>query len=392
MAEVSPIQTKDNSQLYATAAAAGAGAAIGGVGGYLTKPFLKDGKLTDEFIKKAEENLTDDAKKVMAENSPFLSVAEDNREFIEQLKKEDFSDASVMKQAQESAKKRIEVLHTLPEKINGAKTLSGLIREVAKQDETVAKVISDVIIKDSTDAFDDFINEIKKKHGSSLSTDIIRQVEEAKTPNQLAGIIKPYDEEISGRILKVVDSQKILDDMKTDSGLKSQLDEEIEYLKKIADAKSYEELKGAINNIPEDRLAKLLFTDECDVVNLSHGERLNKVKASVIRGIDASETKIIEQINTAKDAKEIAQIIETGLNEGIAIERHSLISGCWDSAKKEFINTENALGESVKKTAGSMKTRAALIYGAIGAAVLGLVTYLASGKSEPTEAKVDTKA
>ena len=41
MAEVTPVQTKENTNLYTTSGAAAVGAIGGGVAGYLTKPFLK---------------------------------------------------------------------------------------------------------------------------------------------------------------------------------------------------------------------------------------------------------------------------------------------------------------------------------------------------------------
>ncbi len=54
---VDSVNNSNNTALY-TASGAVLGAGAGVAAGYLTKPFLKDGAPTDEFIKKMEKNLT----------------------------------------------------------------------------------------------------------------------------------------------------------------------------------------------------------------------------------------------------------------------------------------------------------------------------------------------
>lgn len=92
-----PIESVNNNQgNYAvTGALAGitTGAVAGGLYGYNSKPWLKDGNLTDEFVKKTEENviekykniintLTKDMKKLQ-ETGEFSSLSESSKSFIE---------------------------------------------------------------------------------------------------------------------------------------------------------------------------------------------------------------------------------------------------------------------------------------------------------------------
>ena len=58
----------------------------------------------------------------------------------------------------------------------------------------------------------------------------------------------------------------------------------------------------------------------------------------------------------------------------------------WDSTKKTFINCDDDNGQMFKKAAQSIQRKHAAIYGAIGAAVLGLGAYLVTKKKEKPEA------
>ena len=53
-----------------------------------------------------------------------------------------------------------------------------------------------------------------------------------------------------------------------------------------------------------------------------------------------------------------------------------LFEQVWDSSKKQFVDCEEGIGKAIKKAARSIQGKAALIYGAVGAAVLGAATYL----------------
>ena len=219
MADVSPIQTKDNSKLYATAAAAGAGAALGGIGGYMRKPFLEGDKLSDKFIKTAQEKLSDDAKAVMAQKSEVIANEAEGKAWIESLKHTDilpFSDADYMKLMQEDAMKKVENWKTLPEKIKNAKNFDEFIETLKNADSDVADLFIQSMNEDKTAVLEEMKDSIHRKHGHTLSTDILRQVDEAKNLNRLATVIKPYDEEMSQTITELFDPETLFKSLKTD--------------------------------------------------------------------------------------------------------------------------------------------------------------------------------
>ena len=58
----------------------------------------------------------------------------------------------------------------------------------------------------------------------------------------------------------------------------------------------------------------------------------------------------------------------------------------WDAKEKKFVNCDEGVGKVIKEAAKSIQGKYALIYGSIGAAVLGLGTYLFThGKSSKTD-------
>lgn len=68
-------------------------------------------------------------------------------------------------------------------------------------------------------------------------------------------------------------------------------------------------------------------------------------------------------------------------------EAKGAFKSVWDTKEKKFVNCEDCVGKAVKDAARSIQGKYALIYGSIGAAVLGLGTYLfAHGKSSKADA------
>ena len=67
-------------------------------------------------------------------------------------------------------------------------------------------------------------------------------------------------------------------------------------------------------------------------------------------------------------------------------ERKKDFADYWDYTKKTFKECEDDYGKAFKKAAQCIQRKHAAIYGAIGAAVLGLGTYLATKKKETPEA------
>ena len=170
MAEVSSIKSHDSSKIYTTAGASVAGAAVGGVGGYLRKPFLNDGKLSDEFIRMAQENLTDEAKVALLNNSEILCDVPYTKADIEALRSMDLSNEDIMKTIQGDFIEQEPVLRELPEKIKNAKSYPEAIAEVAKFDGDVAKLLDEKIDGKLATKLNSVIEEIKQKHFYDFSS------------------------------------------------------------------------------------------------------------------------------------------------------------------------------------------------------------------------------
>lgn len=86
---------------------------------------------------------------------------------------------------------------------------------------------------------------------------------------------------------------------------------------------------------------------------------------------------------TLEEIKNIELSTYKSLNDSAA---KSIFNKFWDSSKKTFINCEEGAGKAIKKAAKSIQGKYAMIYGAIGAGVLGLATLLCcSGKKQPEQ-------
>ena len=130
----------------------------------------------------------------------------------------------------------------------------------------------------------------------------------------------------------------------------------------------------------------------------------------VIDMVEPGSLKFLNNIEKAKSNEEIKNLIlkfrpgekidEDFLDEPIGEikneakavylklmnESKKAFANYWDSTKKTFINCDDEDGQMFKKAAQSIQRKHAAIYGAIGAAVLGLGAYLATKKKEKPEA------
>ena len=111
-------------------------------------------------------------------------------------------------------------------------------------------------------------------------------------------------------------------------------------------------------------------------------DKLNKVT-----NFDELKTVVSENFDKEYAGKNIDQIKEAMKKEIDEMNRKSakaMFEPFWDSSKKEFVNCEEGVGAAIKKAAKSIQGKYAMIYGAIGAAVLGLGTLLCcGGKKSP---------
>ena len=163
-------------------------------------------------------------------------------------------------------------------------------------------------------------------------------------------------------------------------------------------------------------------TSDCKTVP----EFLNAVKGENDLGVsffnEKADAEILEKLGKANNIEEAKGIVSTALQDAISSNSDSYKAGlksiqeagvslspkaigkqvweeAYDSANKKFIKdgvTEEAMS-AIKKTMHSFQGKAAMMYGAIGAAVLGVAGYLCGGigadkETSETPQKVDAQA
>ena len=103
------------------------------------------------------------------------------------------------------------------------------------------------------------------------------------------------------------------------------------------------------------------------------------VDAGCIEDVQIAVKESLKRQFSGKTLEEIKATAKT--KEDLASKNIAkvLFEEFWDSDKKEFINSNDAYVEAFKKAAKSIQGKTALIFGAVGAAVLGLGTYLCIG-------------
>ncbi len=146
-----------------------------------------------------------------------------------------------------------------------------------------------------------------------------------------------------------------------------------------------EEIKGALNmscEMAENAGIKFIDRKAIDSV-----ESLDDVMKLFADKFDAEYAgKTLDEIKAMSKLE-----AEAAAKKGMT----NLFEQFWDSSKKVFVDCEEGIGAGIKKAADSVKLKTAGIYGAIGAAVLGLGTLagcMLTGNKEAAEVSQDTKA
>lgn len=162
----------------------------------------------------------------------------------------------------------------------------------------------------------------------------------------------------------------------------------------VANAKTVDELKnGFVNKIFEGSKDVDFETFKVITEHLSENFEALGIQASPEYADKVRKTSNYEELKqvvsenfdkqyAGKSLDEIKQAIK---NEGDELNRKvakNLFEQFWDSSKKQFVDCEEGMGKAIKKAAKSIQGKAALIYGAVGAAVLGAVTYLCCGNKK----------
>ena len=170
-------------------------------------------------------------------------------------------------------------------------------------------------------------------------------------------------------------------------------------LKAISNAKSIEERKKLMLDNAFNEL------DDLDIDIIKQGQNGT---SEVLKGAGIKET-YAEKLSKAKDLPEMKEIYKRCLEDewkGKTLEQvkehiksesaetareitQGLFNEYWNTDKKVFENCENdAVGKAIKGVAKRIQGKYAAIYGSIGAAALGIGTYLCCrGKQPKTQAQ-----
>ena len=159
-------------------------------------------------------------------------------------------------------------------------------------------------------------------------------------------------------------------------------------------ASSVEELKSIYLEIQSAVLENFIESGIVDGKDSQeYLDMLNK-----FTNFDELKTVVSEKFDKEYAGKNIDQIKEAMKKEIDEMNRKSakaMFEPFWDSSKKEFVNCEEGVGAAIKKAAKSIQGKYAMIYGAIGAAVLGLGTLLCCGgkkSPQPVHKELNTQA
>jgi hypothetical protein len=176
-----------------------------------------------------------------------------------------------------------------------------------------------------------------------------------------------------------------------------------EFTGKLNNAKTVEEFKNilkesvanTLDNVPKEGtetfseiMSKL--AEYFESLGLNVDEETRKIFNSV--GSKEECLRLFsEKVNAEYDGKtieEIKELLNKDIAKGKEVNRKAatqIFEQFWDGSKKTFENCEEGIGKAVKKAARSIQGKYAMIYGAVGAAALGLVGYLCAPKNHAAE-------
>lgn len=183
-----------------------------------------------------------------------------------------------------------------------------------------------------------------------------------------------------------------------------------EYLAPMMEASSVEECKSAcIENILKQfkdvdiDTAKFYLSDYIQkggfngvLEEKAIQESLDKVnKVTNFDELKAFFAEDFDKTYAGKNIDQIHELLKKSIDQMKGNAFKKTFESYWDSSKKQFVNCEEGVGAAIKKTARSIQGKYAMIYGAIGAGVLGLGTYLCCrGKKspQPEQKEINTQA
>lgn len=166
------------------------------------------------------------------------------------------------------------------------------------------------------------------------------------------------------------------------------------YSDSIANAKTIDELKNVVVNKAFEGVEDVDFEVFKGVTeNLAEGmnqlgikipkEEMDKFsQASSFEDIKQAVRDSFDKQYADKSLDEIKQVMKNEVDEVNRKGAKAVFEQFWDSSKKQFVECEEGIGKAIKKAAKSIQGKTALIYGAVGAAVVGAVTYLCTGNKK----------
>ena len=166
------------------------------------------------------------------------------------------------------------------------------------------------------------------------------------------------------------------------------------YEKILDDSKSVEELKTnhvnfVVKNIEDSSVENFKSVSEktaelTENLGIKSGrEFCNYIEEA--ESVDELKIKFAECFDkeyAGKSIDEIKQSIKNGLINCYKQISKAVFEEYWDSSKKAFVNCDEGIGKDIKDAARSIQGKYAAIYGAIGAGVLGLGTYLLTNNNK----------
>lgn len=182
--------------------------------------------------------------------------------------------------------------------------------------------------------------------------------------------------------------------------LKQQLEKEVEKVKsQINNAKDVQEIKNIFLKQTTAHLTDEMLAIQKDInvdiletfKNLGCNVKPEQVeKFSQCSTVEEVKQFMSEIFDSEYKGKNVDEIKQAFIKESQNMEKQvgkGLFEQFYDSGKKTFVNCEEGIGKAVKSAARSIQGKYAMIYGAIGAAVLGLGALLFSGsKSDDAQA------
>lgn len=166
----------------------------------------------------------------------------------------------------------------------------------------------------------------------------------------------------------------------------------------IGTIESKEDLKNSMLNKFMEHFNVELFERIQSSVYAKDSDEYRGLLDMLFKGFEL-EDEDIEKIKKMKTGDDVKLLLKEWIDEAIPEESledlkndllvrvnnaekyevNGLIESVWDTKEKKFVNCEDGVGKAIKDAARSIQGKYAAIYGAIGAAVVGLGTYLCCG-------------